>query len=306
MTSLDVPFALPWLAFAVTWFALGPVAVLLHRVLRHPLAAIEAPQRAVLLLALALLPIVGAAIVAVLGFAPQIGGLAVNAHCHATTGCGPHVPTLHASLVEAGFVGALLLLATSSVIWRCGDRLRRSLALADTLNAFATPAGREDFAVVESGEVFAYCVGLLRPRLVVSRGLLARLSAPQRDAVLAHERAHAARFDNLRQWLATVSLRALPRMLRSSLLRELAQAGEQSCDLAAVAAVGSANIAAALHTLGVQRERTAERLASLTAPSVTLPPTGVLALIVMGYTVCVLPSLDIAHYGLEVLLRWLG
>src|SRR5439155_27041411 len=57
------------------------------------------------------------------------------------------------------------------------------------------------FAVdcADDGAHVAVCAGALRPRVVVSRGLLARLTPEQLDAVLLHEQHHARRRDALRQ-----------------------------------------------------------------------------------------------------------
>lgn len=305
MTSLDVPFALPWLVFALTWLALAPAAVLVHAVVRGVLAGVEPAQRAALLLALSLLPLAVATLVAVLGFAPAIGGLMVNGHCHPDTGCHPHVPSLHAPIVEAVWIGGLLALATCGALWCVGQRLRRSLALAGTLLKFAPRADSEAFAVVETDAPFAYCIGLLRQRIVVSRGLLARLAPPELAAVLAHERAHAARFDNLRQWLAALSLWPLPHVLRRELLRDLASANDASCDGRASALTGRFAVDGALAAYEPRPGFAALRRRSLAAVPADLSPTGVLALIVVSYALCVLPALDAAHYGAELVLGWL-
>ena len=239
MNSLAVPFALPWLAFATTWVILAPVVVLLHRLVRRPLARVGPAQRAALLLALSLLPLIVALLVVVLGFAPAVGGFMVNGHCHPDTGCHPHVPSLQASIVEALWLSTLVALGSFAVLWGVGRRLRRSLGLAGALLELTPSAGSEGFAIVETDARFAYCVGLMRPRIVVSRGLLARLAGSELAAVLAHERAHAARFDNLRQWLAAVSLWPLPQTLRRGLLRDLAAANDESCDGRAAELIGS-------------------------------------------------------------------
>lgn len=52
--------------------------------------------------------------------------------------------------------------------------------------------------------------GVFRPRIVVSRGVLAALSAEQLDAALRHERAHWASRDNLKRLLLLLAPDALP------------------------------------------------------------------------------------------------
>jgi hypothetical protein len=72
--------------------------------------------------------------------------------------------------------------------------------------------------------------GLFRPTILVSRGLLARLSPRQLAVVLHHERAHAARRDILRQLLARASASLLHPAPRARLLQALDLAAEQCCD----------------------------------------------------------------------------
>jgi hypothetical protein len=102
-------------------------------------------------------------------------------------------------------------------------------------------------AVVAGARPLAFCVGLLRPRVYVSRGAVERLPAAQLAAVVAHERHHAKRRDPLRILVARAigsaySLRALPR--REQALAELA------ADAAAVRSAGVAPLAAALLAFG--------------------------------------------------------
>jgi Zn-dependent protease with chaperone function len=106
-------------------------------------------------------------------------------------------------------------------------------------------AGRVD--VVATGEAFAVTHGLLRPRILLSSGLVAVLDEAELTAVLVHERHHLLRRDPLR--LLAARLLAgygwyLPLLrwwtLRSALRRELA------ADRAATARAGVAAVAGAL------------------------------------------------------------
>jgi hypothetical protein len=112
--------------------------------------------------------------------------------------------------------------------------------------------GRTDVAgaqvlVVEDERPQAFCSGLWRPRVYVSRGTLELLSADQLAAVVAHEQHHARRRDPLRLLLARslgeglFFLPALGRLAdRYTALAELA------ADEAAVRRVGRPALAAAL------------------------------------------------------------
>lgn len=314
MTSVEVPFALPWLVFAAAWLGIGCAAVLVARMAHPLLARIDAEQRSTLLLALAVLPPTVAALVAVLGFVTTLGGALIDTHCHPDVGCVAHVPILHTTLTHAAWLAGAVLLATGSLIWSIGGRLRRSVVLSGTLNSLAEPSDRTPFKVVESAQRFAYCVGLLRPTLLVSRGVL-ELPPAQRDAVIAHESAHAVRRDNLRRWVARVSLWPLPRRASDGLLRQLADANEQACDRIASDACGKRHLIDALATFGNDSaakgsQPAAEidaRLRALAdgAPGVTLSPVVVGALIIATYVTCALVALDAAHHGSELLLGWL-
>jgi hypothetical protein len=55
----------------------------------------------------------------------------------------------------------------------------------------------------------AFCVGLLRPKVYLTSGAIAALDAAERDAVIAHERAHARRRDPLRLLLTRATADAL-------------------------------------------------------------------------------------------------
>jgi Zn-dependent protease with chaperone function len=102
-------------------------------------------------------------------------------------------------------------------------------------------------AMIESPESFSFAYGALRPRVVVSRGLLEALSEPELDAVLEHESYHVRNLDPLKVVVAralTAALFLLPALgdLRSRYLagRELA------ADRRALEARGRAPLAGAL------------------------------------------------------------
>src|SRR5690606_42042042 len=74
------------------------------------------------------------------------------------------------------------------------ERLARPAAGTDTGRAAASATAEKGgfsrtVSVVESDAVFAYCTGVLRPRVVVSRALVDRLT--QRHLEIVHAYAHA-------------------------------------------------------------------------------------------------------------------
>ena len=62
--------------------------------------------------------------------------------------------------------------------------------------------GWRHLQVVASDEVLCFCIGLLRPRIVVSTGLVELLDQAELEAVLAHEASHQRRRDPMRLMVA--------------------------------------------------------------------------------------------------------
>lgn len=86
----------------------------------------------------------------------------------------------------------------------CKGILRSRAAHLD-LRRIAEPMSG-DSLLIPMREPCAFVIGLLRPEVVVSRGLRASLSNTELEVVLAHEGAHARRRDPLRQLLASIGL----------------------------------------------------------------------------------------------------
>jgi len=94
-------------------------------------------------------------------------------------------------------------------------------------------------------------VGVFRPVVVLSEGLVEQLSAEDLAVVLAHERAHARRRDTLVRLMARVTTSFMLPSVRRRLLDALELAAEQSCDELAAASFGRVRVAEAI--LGVER-----------------------------------------------------
>lgn len=342
MNAVNVPLVLPWIAFAAVWATLAIAACALHRLSGSRLRSFDPEQRGALLLALALVPLVGAFGAVVLGFAPAVGGFVVDAHCHPDVGCTTHVPTLRA---DASLAVLLVfgIAASSAVIARSAAHgLRRSVRLSRALERLLPGKGRTHVGhrvdapveIIDGDERFAYCTGLIKPRVVVSRGLLDALPPLERQVVLAHERAHAVRHDNLRGLAAGIALWPAPRRIKHGLLRDLARAAELACDRRAAERVGGpAAVVAALeaahaspgpppfslrHCVSVGRasasfrtdasaETLRERIAALrAAPDRRVPGLLAAAVIAIVYTGVTLAATLAAHHGVELLLARIG
>jgi Zn-dependent protease with chaperone function len=125
-------------------------------------------------------------------------------------------------------------------------KVRRAARIAAGLLAY----GRRDVptgAVVLATETpLCVLVGVLRPVVVLSEGLVAGLPAPSLLAVLRHEQAHARRRDTLVRLVARVSTLFVLPSVRARLLEALELAAEQSCDEAAAASLGRMSVADAI------------------------------------------------------------
>jgi Zn-dependent protease with chaperone function len=101
--------------------------------------------------------------------------------------------------------------------------------------------------VVDDLAPTAYCIGLVRPWVVVTSGLLERLTEPSLRAVLAHETSHRRRRDPFRSAVATSVARGLffVPSLRDLAVATLAE-NEISADAKAIGLFGRENLVTGL------------------------------------------------------------
>jgi hypothetical protein len=225
------------LTIAASW-----IAALAYPAFRRQLQTSTPGRRSLLRLVYGLMPVVASSLVVVFMTNPFLAGLLVPEHCHGSE-CGAHAPVLGGgTLASAGFAafGALGgVLVLGALAWLIRGALTR-LKTLERLTRLTARAG--DHRIVESDGLIACCVGLLRPQVLVSRGLLAALPDAQVEAVLAHEQAHAERRDNLRGFLLYAATLAWPRSRREVLRADLADDAEQACDVQAAEIVGDGNV----------------------------------------------------------------
>jgi Zn-dependent protease with chaperone function len=307
-------------AFALCWLTLSIGVAAVYRAGAAVLSRLHPRARAALLLALSVLPLAVALLVVVLGFAPLVGGWVVAEHCHAGSGCATHVPALHADALYALLLGSTAVAAVGALLFSIGRRLHKSLLVASSLRFLAERAERRPYEIIESGESFAYCIGFLRPHIVLSRGLVERMPQMQLEVVLHHEQAHAARRDNLRSWLAGLALLPCPRRLKAPLLGDLALAAEQACDRAAAAKGGPEVVVETLRALaGAPARHTSSRAAfesrttlgsridAVRNTALRHPPPAVLiGAAVASYLALAILATDLVHHGAEWVLSFVG
>ncbi len=223
---------------------------------------LSAAAEARFLLVAALLPFLVTVVVMTATMAPSFGWIAdhcltspdVHEHPHL---CGHHI----AGFPGAPLVGLALLLAARLAVGGV-SAVVGALRLAVTrrqLDRSCVP--RAGMRVLPVDEPQAFLLGVFRPRLFVTRGLLGLDRARDAEVVIAHERAHLERRDPLRRQLARIGLPFhLPGVARA-IERRLARAHEMAADAEAAREVGS-------------RERVAETLVQVMRAQVRRPRAG--------------------------------
>lgn len=237
----------------VLWFAIALLAsqasALAYPAFRRAVAACRAADRTLLTLAYGAMPPVMAMLAVYLMAYPGWEGMLVPAHCHAGS-CAPHAPEFAGTSVGGVTLISGVLLALSTGLLALLHGLRAGHRKLTTLSALSVQDGLHDYRVLDSPALIAWCCGLFRPQVYVSRGLLQRLTPLQLQAVLAHEAAHRSRRDNLRTWLLhSMTVAWLPRC-KERIRRDFSADTELVCDSVAARHVGDrSQVVAAIRAL---------------------------------------------------------
>ncbi len=188
----------------------------------------------------------------------SVGGLLLCPHRSACLSALAHVSVWAATGARTG----LPLLVLSLLVWagRAGWlalRAGRVVGALPTATVIPAPlgvalarTGTRRVVCVSSDAPIAFCAGALRPRVVVSAGLVERLSPEQLDAVLVHEHDHARRREPVlraARQAAAETLFYVP-LVRWWSERQAARA-ELRADRAAIERVGAGPVAGALLAL---------------------------------------------------------
>lgn len=163
-------------------------------------------------------------------------------------------------LRPAALTLVLLGMATALAVWSFRRQVRSTRSLAARVRARSVPvpadlasaaasiglAGRVD--VLDDDEPFSFAYGLVRPRVVVSRGLLASAQPGELLAVLEHERYHVRQHDPLKVAVARSASSAyffLPAL--RGLRGRYAATSELAADRRAIRKHGQGALAGALY-----------------------------------------------------------
>ena len=161
-----------------------------------------------------------------------------HAHDHGLHLCGVH-GDVHAPLLVLGVV-LILLVAVRSLV-----AARRLWRASIDLLALQAHGARSGVVVEVPGDTpLCLATGVLRPRVLLSTGLRARLGNPVVAAALAHEHAHLRRRDPAA--LVVLEMTAAFGLPGSGLSAAFRAAAEESADAEAAAEVGGIALAEAL------------------------------------------------------------
>jgi beta-lactamase regulating signal transducer with metallopeptidase domain len=204
--------------------------------LRRPVSQLHPNLRANVLRAVGMAPVVLATLGVLLCFAPKLFGSALSRadHCHQHADAHAHFCLNHPPQVtlagENWMAVALLVVAVIAIILAQGWRFRRSARILSQLTSTARFDGQRRAWLIDSDLPIAISVGVLRPRTLLSSGLLQMIPNRLVDAIVAHERAHERRRDGL--WKPATELLSLGHVpgTRRALLHDLELACEQACD----------------------------------------------------------------------------
>src|SRR5690606_31031119 len=129
-------------------------------------------------------------------FMPSAETLLVDSHCHQD--CQSHLPLIDS--VQLSWFGILMAsLVLSSLSMRLVLNVRRSRQLRSQFNFLSQPRG--DFQAIDSPTPLVFTLGWWNPCIYMSEGLYAACSETDLSVIMAHERAHKERRDNLRMML---------------------------------------------------------------------------------------------------------
>lgn len=171
-------------------------------------------------------------------------------HCVAHGDRHTHLCFEHLPPHSGGSISWALLAA--GLAWSVGRmasgarRLMNSRRLSLRLCSMATLHESQRAFVLPVEAPLCFTVGLFRPKIVLSEGLIARVSGARLDVILRHEEAHVRRYDAALRLLATMMTVCMLPSVRDRLLDELELSAEQSCDEAAAVSGDRLGVAEAI------------------------------------------------------------
>ena len=189
-------------------------------------------------------PLIGSFLLLFSSFATGFIGFGSSDHClshanhHLHHLCLVHPP--HASgQWLAWLLPCLLLLSGFILVFGFFRRTARLAGPIADLAAVSRPSKYgKDVRLIDSDRTLAFTTGLRRPVILLSTGLLQKISPQTLAVILAHERAHLRRKDLLFSRFDGIVAALYPSAVALPILKQLSLAREQACDAVAAAKVG--------------------------------------------------------------------
>ncbi|GAB5500661.1 MAG: hypothetical protein PsegKO_29720 [Pseudohongiellaceae bacterium] len=234
-------FATIWLA---TWFICALALISVYPLLRSALLRWHPAIASNLLLLLLAFPFLLGLLSTLFLFAPAQRSALVSSHCHGDIAhCAAHVPLIE----QPGLVpiGLLLVLAIVTLL---AARLRLNLKTAARLRAQLQQVAKDvgDYQLLENPQPFVFTLGWWRNQVFMTRGLLSHCDQQDVAVILAHEQAHARRYDNLRLLIASLLTLVIPGTLSKVMRDDLHLLIESACDFEAAEQLGDLEVAETL------------------------------------------------------------
>jgi len=226
---MELPLVLPLLVLPLLWIAMGQLFGLAYPVVGRLVSQLPPHPRSLFQLVYSMLPLIISGTIAIMVFTPLVGGVNLSGHCHGLD-CAAHVPVLQASPFSAGILTWTLLAISIITLLVLAVSIWRNHRVTGMLCSLSRKGMDSSFNILETPELLACCVGVIKPQVLISRGLVQLANPVQLQVILNHELAHACRIDNLRRLLVSLATLVWPRMPRYSLLIDIDLAHEQSCD----------------------------------------------------------------------------
>lgn len=310
----------------------GSVLRLARRWLRGRTPAAKAR----LLFAAAVLPAVATIVVMTAALSPALGWIADHCHdggdphghphiCEHFSGQLPAIPIV----VIAALFGARMLTTLVSAFALTVSAWRAKALLSRTATA-STAERPPDALVLPIDAPRAFVVGLFRPQVFVTRGLLSPSAREHLAAVVAHEEAHVRRGDPVWRVVANIALAFHLPGVAAYVRHSLAGAQEMAADERAAEVVGSREqVASALVFVARHADGTAPRAAHAFGPAygsrgrasdlesrvralledppgIDTPSKRTLAILAAAFVVAVACGAGLVHHGVEIVLGLLS
>ncbi len=285
---------------------------------RARIDALAPSAQARLLFAASVAPLAIAILILTAALAPSFGW--ISDHCY---GSDPHAHAHicghHVAAWPSLFLIGIASLVTARAAWFVASHvyaLVRAAFVRRALDAASREAPETGARVLPFAEPQAFVLGLFRPRLYVTEGLA---RSEHLGAVLAHERAHVARHDPLRRFVAGLGLAfhlpGVARTLGAALARtqEMAADDHAARSLASRVRVARALVALArarapATALAFSGSDVPTRVAALMddRPRSDRPTPVAFAVVALAAIVGAASSAELIHHGVEMLLGVFG